>query len=130
MEKLWRMPPSYITFNAVPVDQGNRELNTKISPDVNGVRQLLVHPRCKYCRLEAVTYRINPRTGRVVKDFDHGPDSMRMGVWDIVHGGPAEVDVATMNDVDLPDYDEEFNIEMGDGITHYESGSISIAVLS
>lgn len=126
--EVWKIPPAYIIHNAVPVEQGNRELNTWVSPDVNGVRRLVAHPSCKYLRLEAVTYKINPKTGRVVKDFDHGPDGLRMGVWDLVYGGPAEVDVASINDVGLLDYDDEFSIENEDGIVDYGSGSVSIAV--
>jgi hypothetical protein len=38
---VWRIPPSYITYNAVPVDQGNNELNTWVAPDGNKVRRIV-----------------------------------------------------------------------------------------
>lgn len=130
--KAWKVPATDITYNAVPVDDGNSEVNTFLAKDKNGYRRMLVHPRCKFLRGELVTYKYNPKTGRVVKDFDHGPDCLRMGVWDIVHGGPAEVDVAGINDVELQrDVDEtEFEIISDDmGYQSYESGAVSIAVL-
>lgn len=132
--KAWRVPATDITYNSVPVDDGNSEVNTFLARDKNGYRRMLIHPRCIFLRGELVTYKYNPKTGRVVKDFDHGPDCIRMGVWDIVHGGPAEVDVAGIGDVELPQYvaDGEFEVVPAStnvGYQSYESGSVSIAVL-
>ncbi|MHC4413034.1 MAG: phage terminase large subunit [Planctomycetota bacterium] len=130
LREAWGVPASSITYNAVPVDDGNKEANTFLAPDKNQVRRTLVHPRCKFLRGELVTYKVNERTGRVVKDFDHGPDCIRMGVWDIVHGGPAEVDVAGINDVELPDYaDDDFSSMAHEDYELYEHGNVSIAVL-
>lgn len=127
----WSMPASDITHNAVPVDQGNSELNTRLAPDENDVRMIMVHPRCKFLRLEMVSYKINPKTGRRVKDFDHGPDAMRLGIWDHIYGGPAEVDVATIYDVELPqEYYENYGETLDeDGITTYDMGAASIAAI-
>lgn len=129
--KAWHLPASLITYNAVPVDQGNRELNTWVAPDGNGVRRITCHPRCRNLRLEMVTYKINPKTGRVVKDFDHGPDACRIGLWDYVYGGPAEVDVASMEDVtplslSLKDMIEAYNEE---GLRTYPMGDVSVAAI-
>jgi len=122
-------PPSDIVFNAVPVDDGNKEVNTLLAADQNNVRRILMHPRCIFLRGECITYKNNPKTGRIVKDFDHGPDAIRMGIWDIVHGGPAEVDVASIYDVELPTYVEEFSTYNQGEYGVYESGNVSIAVL-
>jgi len=126
---LWRMPASYVTYNAVPVDQGNKELNTWVAPDGNGVRRVICHPRCKYLRLEMVTYKINPKTNRVVKDYDHGPDATRIGLWDYVYGGPAEVDIASMEDVQIVPLDQVYAPESSDGINNYEMGDVSVATV-
>jgi len=129
----WGVSPSDVTYNAVPVDDGNKEVNTFLAPDKNGMRRMIIHPRCTFLRGELVSYKNNPKTGRVVKDFDHGPDCMRMGVWDIVHGGPAEVDVATIDDVELAEetriQEDDFMPMSMDGMVSYESGTVSVAVL-
>jgi hypothetical protein len=129
LSEAWSIPPSDIIYNAVPVDDGNKEANTFLASDENKVRRLIMHPRCTFLRGELVTYKNNPKTGRRVKDFDHGPDCMRMGVWDIVHGGPAEVDVAGIDDVELPEYEDDFLKGMHDDYELYEHGNVSIAVL-
>jgi hypothetical protein len=129
LAKAFGTPPSDIVYNAVPVDDGNKEANTFIAADKNDVRRILIHPRCVFLRGECVTYKNNPKTGRVVKDFDHGPDCIRMGVWDIVHGGPAEVDIASINDVELPAYVDEFAAYAEGGYDVYEHGNVSVAVL-
>lgn len=130
LAQAWGMPASDIVYNAVPVDQGNSELNTRVAPDENDVRMVIVHPRCKYLRLEAVSYKINPKTGKRVKDFDHGPDAMRLGVWDYIYGGPAEVDVASIDDVELPEeYYDDLNAMDEDGITTYDMGVASVAAI-
>jgi hypothetical protein len=127
--RVWRLPASYITYNAVPVDQGNKELNTWVAPDGNRVRRLRCHPRCKNLRLEMVTYKINPKTGRVVKDFDHGPDACRIGLWDYVYGGPAEVDVASLDDVQALPLDGLHKSLETDGLKNYHMGDVSVAAV-
>lgn len=52
-----------------------------IAPDANGVRRVIVHPRCKRLRSEMASYRYDENTGKPVKAFDHGPDSLRYGLW-------------------------------------------------
>jgi hypothetical protein len=136
-EKLWdnwRIAKSAVTYNAVPVDQGNNEANTMLGADVNGFRRIIVHPRCTYLRMEMVSYKVNPKTGRRIKDHDHGPDAVRMGVWDYVYGGPAEVDIAGINDVDmLPEYldghESELKRGVDKGIVVYEFGEADVAAL-
>lgn len=118
----WRIPGSSITFNRVPVDEGNKEVNTWIAPDQNGVRKIIVHPRCKHLRLEMVTYKMNEKTGAPVKDFDHGPDCIRMGLWDFLYGDSVEVDVSGGFEVDLGVVEPN-----RDGIYEIEDGDVSIA---
>ena len=54
---------------------------------------------------------------------------MRMGMWVIVYGGPAEVDVASIRDIELPEYNDEMIVEDEDGMIGYDSGSTSVAIL-
>lgn len=126
LAKEWGMPASKIVYNTVPVDDGNKEVNTRLGPDHNGVRQIIVHPRCKFLRAEMVSYKRDPRTGRVHKDFDHGPDAIRMGIWDFVHGKSPEVDVSTQNTVNLQwksDYRQEEDLRV------YEDGDVDVAAI-
>ena len=59
------------------VEEGIKELRRRLAPDLNGRRGLLVHPRCRPLRAEMASYRRDDK-GRPVKQFDHGPDSLRM----------------------------------------------------
>jgi hypothetical protein len=127
LKKLWSISGNAITFNVVPVEEGNKELNTRLSADKNGWRQIIVHPRLKHFRLEALTYRKNPKTGRPVKDFDHGIDAARIGIWDYVHGGPTEQDFASPSDVTIIEKTEQFNIV--DDVESYQLDGADIAVI-
>lgn len=126
----WGTPKSAISYNVVPVEQGNNELNTYLAPDENGVRKILVHPRCRHLRMEMVSYKNNPMTGRLIKDFDHGPDALRIGVWDLKYGGPAEVDVSSVDDVIIENEQEEGSRHVDRGrVSIYEYGDADVAVL-
>jgi hypothetical protein len=118
----WRLPESAIVQNRVPVDDGNKEVNTWLGADDNGVRRLIAHPRCKFLALEMLTYAKDPRTGRVIKDFDHGPDAIRMGIWDLVYGKAVEVDVSGGFELDLEQVEPDDH-----GIYIYDDGDVSIA---
>lgn len=52
-----------------------------VAPDENGVRRLLVHPRCVHFRREMNSYRRDDTTGLIVKASDHGPDAARYLTW-------------------------------------------------
>ena len=121
----WGIPKSAITYNRVPVDEGNKEVNTWIAADENRVRKIIVNPRCRHLRLEMVTYKADPKTGRVVKDFDHGPDCIRMGLWDFLHGISMDVDVSGSFEVDLEHVQPD-----SDGILEFEDGDVSIAAIT
>jgi hypothetical protein len=59
------------------VDESIKELRTALAPDANGWRRIIVHPRCKHFRAEMGAYVYEPGTENPVKQFDHGPDSLR-----------------------------------------------------
>jgi hypothetical protein len=122
----WNMPASKISYNTVPVDEGNKEVNTRLSVDSNGMCQIIVHPRCKHLRSEMVSYSKDPKTGRVIKDFDHGPDALRIGIWDFIHGKAPEVDISTQNTVDLQ-LTKDYVVD--DGIYVYEDGDVSVSAI-
>jgi phage terminase large subunit len=66
------------TRNGAPtVEESIKMLQNLIAPDSNGVRQLMIHPRCKHLRSEMNAYRRDPLTEKPVKEFDHGPDVCR-----------------------------------------------------
>lgn len=124
--KEWNMPASKVRYNTVPVAEGNKEVNTRLAADKNERRQIIVHPRCKFLRLEMVSYKKDPRTGRVIKDFDHGPDAIRIGIWDFIYGKTPEVDVSTQITVDLQG---DLNYQLEDGMRVYDDGNVSIAAI-
>lgn len=63
-----------------PVDEGIKVMRRFLAPDANGVRMLLVHKRCRQLRAEMVSYRYGDNE-KPIKQFDHGPDCVRMLVW-------------------------------------------------
>jgi len=64
------------------VEESIKELRSSLAVDVNGVRRVRVHPRCRHLRAEMATYAWEPGgTEKPVKQFDHGPDALRYGVW-------------------------------------------------
>jgi hypothetical protein len=56
-----------------------------LGPDENKVRKVLVHPRCRHLRSEMASYKYEPDSDKPVKEFDHGPDSLRYLVWTLRH---------------------------------------------
>lgn len=66
------------------VEEQVKELRQWMGADVNGVRRLLVHPRCKHLRAEMVSYR-QDENGKPVKEFDHGPDALKGLTWRLRH---------------------------------------------
>lgn len=66
------------------VEEQVKELRQWLGADKNGVRRLLVHPRCKHLRAEMVSYR-QDENGKPVKEFDHGPDALKGLTWRLRH---------------------------------------------
>lgn len=62
------------------VAESIKEMRRAIAADKNGVRRLLVHPRCTLFRAEMASYRNGP-DGKPVKEHDHGPDECRYVIW-------------------------------------------------
>lgn len=65
---LWRSPND--------VSQSLILLNRHIGADENGVRDIIIHPRCRLLRLEMASYTFDPR-GLPIKANDHGIDALR-----------------------------------------------------
>lgn len=124
LSSTWGVSSSQVVFNNVPVDEGNKEVNTWVSPDENGVRRIIAHPRCRFLKAEMSSYSADPRTGRPIKDFDHGPDCVRIGLWDLMHGEAGVVDVSAGFDVDLSHLKPN-----SEGIMIEEDGDVSIAMV-
>ena len=66
------------------VAESIKETRRWIAPDANGVRRLLVHPRCTHLRYELASYRYGPDEAPV-KQHDHGPDAARYLAWTMRH---------------------------------------------
>lgn len=68
--------------NGAPnVDESIKILNSNLAPDGNGIRGVLVHPRCTTLIREMSSYVRNPATRRPIKYHDHGPDALRYLSW-------------------------------------------------
>lgn len=81
-------------YNQCPVEESIKETREWLARDDNGVRRVIVHPRCRHLRYEMGSYSYSD-TGTVIKEHDNGPDALRYLVWDRSHGPTGEVDVAT-----------------------------------
>lgn len=85
-------------YNTMTVEEGIKEMHEWIAPDINGVRKLLVHPRCFYMRYEMQTYSID-LNNKIIKEHDHSVDAVRYFVWEQSYGRPPVVDIATLDSV-------------------------------
>lgn len=63
------------------VETSIKELRSSLAKDANGWRRVRVHPRCRHLRAEMNAYAYEPGSEKPVKQFDHGPDALRGGVW-------------------------------------------------
>lgn len=85
-------------YNAVDVDESIKLLREYVAEDENKVRRIIVHPRCFHVRYEAQTFSYD-NEGRVIKEHDHGIDSLRYLLFDKLYGKSHTVDIATYSDV-------------------------------
>lgn len=76
---------TYTRQGPASVDESIKVARDWIAPDANGVRKVLVHPRCKHLRAEMASYRYDENTGKPIKEMDHGPDALRYGLWALRH---------------------------------------------
>ena len=75
----------YVRKGPADVEESIKEVRRWLAPDQNGWRRILVHPRCYHLRSEMSSYRRNDETGRIIKEYDHGPDALRYLVWTLRH---------------------------------------------
>lgn len=62
------------------VEESIKVVRRFVSPDANGWRRVLVHPRCTMLIREMVLYRRDEH-GKIIKAFDHSQDALRYGCW-------------------------------------------------
>ena len=72
----------YCRNGANSVEDSIKLVQSALAADENGFRRLVVHPRCKELRYEMSKYqrKSNEAGGGIIKEFDHGPDSLRYGL--------------------------------------------------
>lgn len=63
------------------VDDSIKEMRSSLASDANGWRRVRVHPRCRNLRAEMVTFAYEIGTEKPLKQFDHGPEACRGGLW-------------------------------------------------
>jgi len=85
-------------YNHMTVEESVKELRQWVAPDSNGVRRLIVHPRCWYTRHQMQSYSMNEEGG-IIKDYDDTIDAARYLVWDQEYGLNPNVDIATYDEV-------------------------------
>lgn len=71
----------YTRGKPAKVDESVKATRRMLAADSNGFRRIRVHPRCRHLRMELASYRYDPQTGQPVKQFDHGPDTLRYFAW-------------------------------------------------
>lgn len=86
-------------YNTMTVDESLKELRQWVGKDKNGVRRFIAHPRCFYLRHQMNSYS-QDEDGKIIKQFDDGPDAARYLVWDREYGVNPNVDVVTWRDVE------------------------------
>jgi hypothetical protein len=94
-----------VKYNQCPVDESIKVTREWMAADENGVRRILVHPRCRHLRYEMATYAYDANNN-VIKEHDNGSDALRYFVWDEEWGVRTDVDVATFDDVARMDWRE------------------------
>lgn len=62
------------------VEESIKTTQRMIAPDANGVRRVLVHPRCRHLRGEFASYR-RGENGKPIDAFNHGLDALRYLCW-------------------------------------------------
>jgi len=77
----------------VKIEEGLKELRSWVGADENGIRRLIVHPRCSMLRLEMGSYTYD-KYGRPIDAYNHGIDALRYGVWSEAYGRRGDVDVS------------------------------------
>lgn len=76
----------FTTFYPSPSsrDESIKIMKEACGADENGFRSVIVHPRCHQLQMEMASWSIV--NGKAGKQFDHGPDALRYGVWHIFSG--------------------------------------------
>lgn len=83
-----------VIHNTMKVEESIKEMRTWIAKDTNGVRKVIVHPRCSFLRHEMNQYS-KDINGNVIKQHDNGPDALRYLIWNESYGRPKKVDIVS-----------------------------------
>jgi hypothetical protein len=86
-------------YNQMLVEESVKELREWVAVDKNGVRRLIVHPRCFYTRYQMQTYSMN-EDGGIIKAHDDTIDACRYLIFDRAYGTNPDIDIATWSSVE------------------------------
>lgn len=91
---LRKSPWAYATLRSGPSSRSEsiKLLNQVCDTDENGRRMLVVHPRCRYTRVDFASWSYG-KDGNPQKKFDHCTDACRYGVWNR-YSGVLDADVS------------------------------------
>lgn len=84
----------YLRKSPASRDESIKLLRESCDVDINGWRQILVHPRCFMLKKEMSSWSYD-RDGNPEKHGDHGPDALRYFNWNAIRGPGKPVDIAT-----------------------------------
>ena len=76
----------------VKIEEGIKELRSWVGEDQNGLRRLIVNPRCSMLRFEMGSYTYD-KNSRPIDSYNHGIDALRYGVWHEAFGKRGNVSV-------------------------------------
>lgn len=100
------------------IDDGLDELRSWVGKDKNGIRQVTVHPRCKFLRWEMGSYTFDD-DGIPIDAFNHTIDALRYGVWYKSHG-PSQRTRAMAHGIDREAIDDKVANVMAQVRERYE----------
>ena len=93
--------------SSVTVKESVKEVVYAAGQPKEGMRELIVHPRCRILRMEMNAYATDDN-GAIIKQHDHGPDALRTMIWAVKRGDAIPSDYASgVDGISVDDiYDE------------------------
>lgn len=103
------------------VEETIKLMRHMISPDENGVRRLLVHPRCAHFRYEIARYRKDSYQ-RIIKAYDHG---CLIGETKVLTS-LGEKEICRISEGDMVMTRSGYKTVVWSGMTHYSAAVLTV----